>query len=86
MPVYVVIPTEESLEEEIRALVPQEDSYQMQSGVWFVRSDHQTCSELVSALGIQVEGKGGIIVAASRYNGVADRALIEKLQVWENRK
>ena len=86
MPIYVVIPMEESLDEEIRAIVPQADSYRMSSGVWFVRSDHQTCSELVSSLDIQVGGKGGIVVAASRYNGVADRALIEKLQVWETRE
>ena len=86
MPIYVVIPTEESLDEEVRALVPQENSYQMESGVWFVRSDHRTCSELESALGIEVAGKGGIVVAPSRYTGAADRALVEKLELWESRK
>ncbi len=86
MPIYVVIPSQESLDEEVRAIVPQEESYQMESGVWFVRSDHRTCSELESALGIEVEGKGGIVVAPSRYTGAADIALAEKLAVWEGRK
>ena len=85
MSIYVVIPADEPLDEEIRALVPQEDSYRMKSGVWFVRSDHRTCPELASALGIEVTAKGGIIVAPSRYNGAADRALAEKLEAWEIR-
>lgn len=86
MPIYVVIPAEEPLDEEVRALVPQEESYQMESGVWFVRSNHRTCSELESALGIEVEGKGGIVVAPSRYTGAADKALADKLEMWEGRK
>ena len=31
MPIYVVIPSQEPLDEEIRALVPQEESYEMES-------------------------------------------------------
>ncbi len=31
----------------------------------------------------QVGGNNGIVVATARYTGVAERALVEKLQVWE---
>ncbi len=31
MPIYVVIPSQESLDEDVRVIVPQEESYQMES-------------------------------------------------------
>lgn len=81
--IYVGIPTGNSLDSEVESHFTEGDRYKLPSGVWFVRSNRLTSSEIVGDIGIKVGGKGGLVVAASRYNGVADRALVEKLQVWE---
>ena len=84
MPIYVIIGTELSLKAEVESLFPEEDRSEVATGVWFVRSEHLTSSDIVSDLEIKVGGKSGIVVAAKHYDGVADRGFIEKLEAWEN--
>ena len=83
MPIYVIIATGEPLDAEVQRLFPDGDRCQASSGVWFVRSQRLTSSEVVSDLGIRPGAKNGIVVTAKHYDGVADRGLVEKLSAWE---
>ncbi len=87
MPIYVVIVAGDHLcEGRLTRLFDESLRHEVANtlGVWFVRSNRQTPSEVVSDLGIKVGECSGVVIEASRYDGVADRALVDKLQVWEN--
>ena len=84
MAIYIVIPTGPPLDTEVMDRFDEGNRYKFPSGVWFVRSDHLTSSDVIADLGIKVGGKSGVVVAPARYNGVAERDFIEKLQVWES--
>lgn len=88
MPIYVVISSREpggkSLAEQVNADYTENDRHEVLPGVWFVRSPFITSDQVRDSLNIKVGGNSGIVVAASRYTGIADRALVEKLQVWED--
>lgn len=87
MPIYVVLsPPEqvgESLEEQVKAGYTENDRHEIMPGAWFIRSPLITTDQVRENLDVKVGGNSGIVVAAGRYTGVADRALVEKLQVWE---
>ena len=87
MPIYVVIspppPNERSISEAVSSQFEENDRHEVLPGVWFVRSPFVTTEQVRNKLGIDVGKASGIVVATSRYNGVADRELVEKLQVWE---
>ncbi len=87
MPIYLVVsppqPSEKSLAAAIRSNFNENDRHEILSDVWVVRSPFVTTEQVRDSLGIKVGGFSGIVVAAGRYTGVADRALVEKLQVWE---
>lgn len=83
MLIYVVLPAPAPLDQEVMNLIEENNRYRLDNGVWFIRSNLDTSSEVAKALGIDPTNKGGIVVATSRYDGVADRGLVEKLTVWE---
>ena len=88
MPIYVVISSREPggkpLAEQIDADCTENDPPRSLARVWFVRSPFITSDQVKDSLNIKVGGNSGIVVAASRCTGIADRALVEKLQVWED--
>lgn len=59
------------------------DRCKVTDGVWFVRSPRLATSEVASDLGIEVGTRSGIVAAISRYDGVAERRVVEKLTAWE---
>lgn len=86
MPIYVVVSTPpDALESAIQGL-NEADRYRVISGTWFIRSAFVTTEQVKESLGIDVDGPVGIVVAADRYSGVAEREFIEKLQLWEDAK
>ena len=52
-------------------------------GVWLVRSDSFTTSEVVADLGIPVGELSGIVIRAELDDGVANRSIVQKLAAWE---
>ena len=86
MPIYVVMsppqPTGKSLVGTIRANFNENDRHEVLPGAWVVRSPFVTTEQVRDSLGIKVGGASGFVVAAGRYTGIADRTLVEKLQVW----
>ena len=82
MSIYVIIPAGESLGAEVQRLFPDQDRCQAGPGVWVVRSQRLTSSEVVNDLGIKLGGKNGIVVTAKHYDGIAGRGLVEKLSAW----
>ena len=87
MPIYVVIsPVQEfgeSLNDKIKADYTENDRHEISPGVWFIRSPFVTTEQVRDNLDIKVGGNNGIVIATARYTGIAERALVEKLQVWE---
>lgn len=86
MHVYIIIPTqaESPFDSVIESKFDKTNRFRLPNGVWFVCSDHITSSEVVRDIGIEIK-KGGIVVAALRYDGVADRELVDKLKIWEEK-
>ena len=83
MQIYVILSSDESLTESVVNTFPAADRILVSPGIWFVRSELVTSSDVVGKLGIKVSGKSGIVIAAKHYDGVADRGVVEKLAVWE---
>lgn len=87
MPIYVVLSSLEqfgaSLEEKVKTDYAENDRHEIRPGVWFIHSPLVTTDQVRDDLDIKVGGNSGIVVATARYTGIADRALVEKLQVWE---
>ena len=84
MPIYVVLSTSRSLDPDVEQLFPDPDRCRVSEGVWFVRSQRLASAEVARDLGIARGDKGGVVVTAKHYSGVADRDLVEKLSVWED--
>lgn len=83
MPIYAVVSMPpDALVDEIQK-IPERDRHELAPGAWFIRSPFVTTEQVKNSLGIEVGGPNGIVAATSRYTGVADRELVEKLQVWE---
>ena len=87
MPIYVLIsppqPAGRSLATAVSSKYNENDRHEILPGAWVVRSPFVTTEQVRDNLGIKVGGPSGIVIAAGRYTGIADRALVEKLQVWE---
>ncbi len=88
MPIYVVISPipslgATSLEDAVCSRFHENDRHQVRPGVWLVRSPWVTVDQVRDSLDIKVGGNSGVVIAAGRYTGAADRALANKLQVWE---
>ena len=82
MQVYVVIATNDSLEQAVKALFDEQNRSQAAPGVWFVRSARLSTADVMNDLGIRTGSRNGIIVAAQYYNGVGPPDLVEKLARW----
>jgi len=80
-----------SKDEEVLAAVPKrfpEQHYEIQHGVWVVAATNKTIGDICVMLGIhpgdEHEGRTGVVVDASDYNGYFNKGLWEKLQLWED--
>lgn len=83
MATYIVISANHPLDREVERVVEPSDRYKAAQGVWFIRSPRTTTSEVVNDLGIRIGQRSGIVVAATHYDGVANRELVEKLSSWD---
>ena len=82
MSVYVVIAGSEPLDQVVAEKFDEQNRSQAAPGVWFVRSERVSTSDVMNDLGIGQGARGGIIVAAQYYNGVGPADLVEKLVRW----
>lgn len=82
MSVYVVIAGSEPLDQVVAEKFDDQNRSQAAPGVWFVRSERVSTSDVVNDLGIVPGRRGGIVVAAQYYNGVGPADLVEKLVRW----
>jgi len=78
-----------SKDEGVLAAVPKqfpEQCYEIQHGVWAVAAANKTIGDICVMLGIhpddEHEGRTGVVVDASGYNGYFNKALWEKLELW----
>ena len=67
-----------------------EEAYTFIEGAtWIVGTDIETCSEVLEALGIGMDGERSsyscVVVRFSEYNGFVERGLWEKVAAWEKR-
>ncbi len=86
MEIYVILSLDEPVAESVASIFPDADRILVFTGVWIVRSELVTTSDVMKKLGIQVGGNSGVVIAAKYYNGVASRDLVEKIAVWEHAK
>ncbi len=83
MPIYVILSTQQNLDDDVEKLFPDPDRCQVSTGIWFIRSQRLASAEVAQDLGIKKDTKSGVVVTAKHYSGVAARDLVEKLSSWE---
>ena len=82
MSVYVVIAGSQPLDHVVTEKIDEQNRSQAARGVWFVRSERVSTTDVMKDLGIGEGARDGIIVAAQYYNGVGPVDLVEKLARW----
>ena len=84
MPIYVVIAAApREVDKCVTEAFAAQDRCPAGTGVWFVRSQRVTSSEVAEDLGIELDAQHGLVVAAANTAGVADRVLIDTIVAWE---
>ena len=84
MSTYVVVDSNQQLEQRILELFDSSDKCQANATAWFVRSGRLTASEVVADIGIKAGGPTGIVASYGSIDGVADRRVVQRLGVWES--
>ena len=79
---YVILSSENAVTLAIQKTFPANDYILAMPNVWLVRSE-RFAADVMKDLDLRVGGNSGLIVAVAHYNGIADRAVVEKLSAWE---
>lgn len=89
MQIYVIISPSQAeerkraLAEAVKANFEENDRIEVADGAWFVRSSLETAVQVRNALGIKVDGHGGVVVTSEYHTGVVSSDFVERLRAWK---